>query len=139
MIDACGTREQRRLAVKWEREAFRSGRWKPWETLPGAELGATSGWCAEVTRVARNWLYVVLIRPVATDWGEVHHCAIRTASNLEPPWRDKQRIKNELFGPDFTAVEVMPPEGELIDEANMYHIWVLPPGFLLPFTIGKRP
>jgi len=55
-----------------------------------------------------------------------------------PPWRDKQRVKDELFGPGYTAIEVMPPREELIDEADMYHIWVLPAGFLLPFTIGKR-
>lgn len=135
-----GSREQRRLAVKWEREAFATGRWRPWETLPPLPgMMASAGWLSGVTRICRNWLYVVLIRPVATPWGEVHHLAIRTASSLEPPWRDKQRIKDELFGPEFTAVEVMPPSSELIDEADMYHMWVLPAGFALPFTIARRP
>lgn len=139
LMQADGSREQRRLAVKWEREAFRTGRWKPWERLaPSPAMVRSSGWCAEITEVARNWLYVVLIRPVSTPWGVVHHCAIRTASNLEPPWRDKQRIKDELFGPMFTAVEVMPPADELIDQADMYHIWVMPANFLLPFTLDDR-
>lgn len=134
-----GNRDQRRLALKWEREAFRSGRWKPWETLPPtAQMMASRGWCGEITRIERNWLYVVLVRPIATEWGVVHHLAIRTASNLEPPWRDKQRIKDELFGTEATAVEVMPPRGELVDEADMYHMWILPAGFELPFTLGKR-
>ncbi len=140
MLDLGGTREQRRLAVKWERDAFRTGRWQPWERLaPPAPMSPANGWCAEVTEIARNWLYVVLIRPVPTAWGTVHHLAIRTASHLEPPWRDKQRIKNELFGEESTAVEVMPPSAELIDEADMYHVWVLPPGFALPFTLSRRP
>lgn len=136
-----GTREQRRLAIKLEGKASRSGAWGPWDhfPLPGGLPGST-GWCSMVRSVARNQLYVVLIRPVATSWGDVQHCAIRTASNLEPPWRDKQRIKNELFGEAATAIEVMPPAAELIDEADMYHMWVLPDGFALPFTIwgGKR-
>lgn len=139
LFQAGGSRDQRRLAVKLERDAFRSGRWQPWETIAmPVGIRGGSGWCLDVRSVHRNWLYVVLDRPVSTEWGAVHHLAIRTASSLEPPWRDKQRIKDELFGPEFTAVEVMPPRGELIDEADMYHIWVLPPGFLLPFTIGKR-
>lgn len=134
-----GTREQRRLAKKWEREAIATGRWRPWESMPiPLDWGNYSGWVREVTRVERNWLYVVLIRPVATAWGEVHHLAIRTPSSLEPPWRDKQRIKDDLFGPEFTAVEVMPPQGELIDEADMYHMWVMPAEFMLPFTIARR-
>jgi hypothetical protein len=135
---ASGTRDQRRLAVKLERAAWRSGDRGPWEhfDLPGGLPGR--GWCLEVRRASRNRLYAVLIRPVATDWGEVRHLAVRTASSLEPPWRDKQRIKDELFGEAATAVEVMPPRGELIDAADMYHVWVLPDGFRLPFTIGKR-
>ena len=134
-----GTREQRRAAVKWEREAFRSGKWKPWErtSLPMGIPGAT-GWCADVREIARNWLYVVLIRPVRTEWGVVYHLAIRTASSLEPPWRDKQRIKNELFGSEAHAVEVMPRASELVDEADMYHMWVLPPSVRLPFTIYRE-
>ena len=131
-----GTREQRRLAVKWEREAYKSGRWQPWERLPPTfAMRSSDGWCGEVEWLARNWLYLVMVRPIATAWGPVQHLAIRTASNLEPPWRDKQRIKNELFGEDAVAVEVMPPAAEIVDEADMYHMWVLPEDFALPFTL----
>ncbi len=37
------------------------------------------------------------------------------------------------------AIEVFPPVSELIDEANAYHLWVFPPGTLLPFTLARRP
>lgn len=137
MQDA-GTRQQRLHAKALERKAWSSGLWGDWrhnETPFGAP---GTGWVREIRRVAANDLYAVLIRPVATAWGDVHHLAIRTASNLEPPWRDKQRIKDELFGPEFTAVEVMPPQTEIIDEADMYHVWVLPAGFALPFSIFDR-
>ena len=96
------------------------------------------GWCRDIRLAHANDLYAVLERPVATRWGEVRHLAIRTASNLEPPWRDKQRIKNELFGEDAIALEVMPATAELVDEAGMYHMWILPPGFEMPFTLKGR-
>lgn len=134
MLDA-GTREQRRHAYALERRAKKTGNWGAWERtdLPHGLPG--TGWTRDVRYVVKNSLYVALVRPLAVEWGEVHHLAIRTASNLEPPWRDKQRIKNELFGADYTALEVMPPEDELVDEADMYHMWVLPLAMRLPFTL----
>jgi hypothetical protein len=103
-----------------------------------ARKATIDGWCSEIREAWANDLYAVLVRPVETRWGKVWHLAIRTASNLEPPWRDKQRIKNEIFGQDISAVEIMPPSNEVIDQADMYHIWVLPEGFELPFSIFDR-
>lgn len=137
--DNAGTRQQRLHAKALERRAIRTGDWGSWDCTQ-IPLGPpnSNGWCREIREAWKNDLYVALVRPVQTPWGVVHHLAIRTASNLEPPWRDKQRIKNEVFGPEFTAVEVMPPQPELIDQADMYHMWVLPRGFELPFTIFDR-
>lgn len=133
-----GTREQRRHAYALERRAKKSGDWGTWERIDlPAGLPGGSGWTREVRYACKSNLYVALVRPVSTDWGEVHHLAIRTASNLEPPWRDKQRMKNELFGEDYLAVEVMPPTDELVDEADMYHMWILPRGMRLPFTLAS--
>ena len=141
MLDIENTsRAQRRGALKLEREAMRSGKWKPWERIPlphGIPGARPDGWCADVREVARNWLYVVLIRAIRTDWGFVHHLAIRTASNLEPPWRDKQRIKNELFGPEYVGIEVMPPSSELVDDADMYHMWVWADARRIPFKLER--
>jgi hypothetical protein len=39
-------------------------------------------------------------------------------------WRDLQRIKNELTGPQFYAVEVYPAEHALVDTCNQYHLYV---------------
>jgi len=47
-----------------------------------------------------------------------------------------QRIKDELAGHDRTGVEVYPPHDEIVDQADMYHLWVLPEP--LPFTLVKR-
>ncbi|TCV66327.1 hypothetical protein [Neorhizobium sp. S3-V5DH] len=130
-------RQQRLAARAIERKGLK-GDWGPWRVtdLPDGIPGG-SGWCKQVRSAKANNLYVVLIRPFYDMDGHLtHHCAIRTASNLEPPWRDLQRIKNELFGSEATAVQVMPPASELIDAADLYHIWVLPER--LPFTLGKR-
>lgn len=45
-------------------------------------------------------------------------------------WRDLQRIKNELAGPEMLAVEIYPPESKLVDTANQYFLWVVPPHWI---------
>jgi hypothetical protein len=55
-------------------------------------------------------------------------------------WRDLQRIKNELVGPECEAVELFPAESRLIDSANQYHLWVFTnPETRMPvgFTSGR--
>ena len=50
------------------------------------------------------------------------------------PWRHMQRIKNELCGPEAEGLEIYPAESRLVDSANQYHLWVLPPG--TPVLLG---
>ena len=38
-------------------------------------------------------------------------------------WRDFQRIKNQLAGPEWTAVEIYPAESVKVDGANQYHLF----------------
>jgi hypothetical protein len=47
-----------------------------------------------------------------------------------------QRIKDTIAGPKTTAVEVYPPWNEIVDGAELYHIWVLPGG--LAFSLSPR-
>lgn len=118
-----------------------SGHWPPWrwQDVPDGVPGA-SGWSADVRRVAENGVFVVLVRDLdAGPFGKLQHAMINTASSTEVAWCEKQRIKDELFGLERTAIEVFPPVSELIDEANAYHLWVFPPGTLLPFTLARRP
>lgn len=54
-------------------------------------------------------------------------------------WRDFQRIKNELVGPECEGVELFPAESRLVDTANQYHIWVIDsPAFRFPFGFSER-
>lgn len=46
-------------------------------------------------------------------------------------WRHFQQIKNEVCGPFFEAVELYPSETRVADNANQYHLWVMPEGVIL--------
>ena len=84
----------------------------------------------------KNKVYSVQHYVKPTNWGPVDHLMVRR--NDEEPvrsWQDLQRIKNELCGVDRTAVEVFPAETDLVDAANIYHLWVLPENFTLPFSL----
>lgn len=100
------------------------------------QLGRGEGWFGELNQCYRyNREYVVMTRPVQTEWGEVIHACIRNKDNTDIPWAKKQWIKNSLFGFDRIAIEVFPTKDRLIDDANMYHLWILPKGFNMPFGI----
>jgi hypothetical protein len=54
-------------------------------------------------------------------------------------WRDLQRIKNEIVGPEHEAVELYPAESRLVDTSNQYHLWVLAnPELRWPFGYQDR-
>lgn len=109
---------------KWKRE------------LSPSDKGYGSGWCGELDRCFRqDRKYVAMSRLLETEIGIVEHYCIRNADNSDIPWAEKQRIKNELVGRNRTAIEVFPSEDRLIDEAGMYHLWVLPAEYQLPFGL----
>lgn len=49
-------------------------------------------------------------------------------------WDELQRIKNETLGPDVWCVEVYPAEQDVVNVANMRHLWPLdgPPDTRFP-------
>ncbi|MBR1390392.1 MAG: hypothetical protein IJ567_02935 [Lachnospiraceae bacterium] len=44
-------------------------------------------------------------------------------------------IKNELFGENRLAIEAFPKVKNLVDVMDVYHLWVFPKEFELPFGI----
>jgi hypothetical protein len=84
-----------------------------------------------------NLILSVQVSEQETVWGTVTHLWVRRHDSQPLTWREMQRIKNELIGPERVAVEVYPAVSELIDQANMYHLWVLPEGFTLPFSLNN--
>lgn len=100
------------------------------------QLKRGDGWFGELDRVYRQGNeYIVMVRDVPTEWGIVQHACMRNNLSHDIPWAEKQRIKNEIFGKEAQAIEVFPKESLLVDEANMYHIWLLPADMYLPFGL----
>lgn len=48
------------------------------------------------------------------------------------PWDDLQAIKNSMVSSEAWAIEVYPPQSEVVDELNMRHLWVMPTDHPLP-------
>lgn len=65
-------------------------------------------------------------------WGEQHplygrvvHLSIKTHDRqARHDWRDLQRIKNELVGPEYDAIEIYPAESRRVDTSNQFHLFV---------------
>ena len=114
-------------------------------------------WMPDMDRCwnSEDGLYQVCTRIIFTEWGKVEHAAITyhpngmgNSDNIieaaekvtadgsgDIPWRIKQEIKNDLFGKDRIAIEVFPKDANLVDDADTYHLWVMPKGFKMPFGI----
>lgn len=126
-------REQAALLER-ERKLRRSGQWGDWEIcdmLPGT-IGNRGGWTTDITRAHRNRVFAVLERQAE---GGITHLAVSSLSGVRPTWPEMQRIKNDLAGAEATAIEVYPPQSQVVDEADMFHIWVL--RGKLPFGLHK--
>lgn len=82
-----------------------------------------------MTRAYRNNKYTVM---VADQSPTTHGPAIRAMvqKHDDTPiinhWATLQRIKNEIFGKETTAVEYYPAQSELIDLHNIYWLWIFP-------------
>ena len=97
---------------------------------------------AEMQRMQReetvyvNSRYQVSVRRLPDQQGQggALHLSIRRRDRAPVhDWRDLQRIKSELAGPEREAIEIYPPESQLVDVANQYHLWVLPAGVQVPY------
>jgi hypothetical protein len=94
-------------------------------------------------RCYQNSLYFVVVskmgvmtrRGVATGYCLSIRSEDREARH---DWRHFQRIKNELCGPEYEAVEIYPAESRLVDTANQYYLWVLPEGERMTFGFDER-
>jgi hypothetical protein len=112
-----------------------------WEYRDASKVQAPRG----ELRDGERWLascfvnnrYSVQVSEVATEGGVIVHLWIRRHDgDMARSWADLQRIKDELVGADRVAVEVFPPRDEIVDQANMAHLWVYPDGCRLPFGLG---
>ena len=87
-----------------------------------------------------NSRYQVLVTrfDIESPFGECIHLSLKLRDKKAwHDWRDMQRIKNELVGPECEAVELFPAESRLMDTANQYHLWCFPK-FKFPFGYKTR-
>ena len=111
--------------------------WTPFkrvgEVTTHPDLALTEG------TIYRNSRYQVVVRcPGSPPEAPLIWLSIKRIDNRPcRDWRDFQRIKNELLGPEVEAVELYPAESRRVDAANQYHLWAFP-GQILPFGFGER-
>lgn len=82
-----------------------------------------------MTRALRNNRYTVMIYDnTKTTKGTATKVLIQNHfdSPIHRHWAEIQRIKNEIFGKETTAIEFYPSEETLIDDFNIYWIWIFP-------------
>jgi len=90
------------------------------------------------TEVWVNSRYQVLTRRTETEMGPLVHLSIKRLDKLPiHDWRDLQRIKNELLGPESEACELYPGESRLVDTSSQFHLWSYP-GKRAPFGFEER-
>lgn len=131
-------RNQRRVELRKAAEARSSGEWGPWEVLElekGTISNDTRSWTYDITKAHKNRVFAILQRDLP-EFG-VTHLAVNSLSGIRPTWHEMQRIKNEIAGVGATAVEVYPPNGEVVDGANTFHLWVLPEPLPFGLTMAR--
>lgn len=91
----------------------------------------------------KNSRYTVMTRVITSsnpDEPELIHLSIKR--NDKAPvtsWRDLQKIKNELVGPDCEGMQIFPAESRLVDTSNQTHLWCFKnPGIRIPFGYQER-
>ncbi len=91
----------------------------------------------------RNMNVVVLEYHMKIWWRfrrvKIRHLAIRTRDSVMiNKFYSLMDIKNQICGEDCPAVQVYPKESEIMDSANMTHLFVFPEGFKMPLTLQRN-
>lgn len=99
-----------------------------------------NGWTVELQRVPSvdetPWDGMIL--------AAITHTTAKTVKQFDDPryrppitWDQMQQIKDMLW-PSRVAIEVFPPQKEIVNVRPMRWMWVLPEGAGLPFSINRR-
>jgi len=87
-----------------------------------------------MTRAYGNNRYVVMIDDAAKMTQDVTAIKAMVQRHDDKPipnhWREMQSIKNEIFGENTVGIEYYPATSELLDDHNIYWLWILPDGIL---------
>lgn len=90
-----------------------------------------------MTRAFQNTRHTVMIydnTPVTTGTAIKVMIQKHNDTPILNHWSELQKIKNEIFGSEVVAVEYYPAESELINDHNIYWLWIFPEG-VLPLAV----
>lgn len=82
-----------------------------------------------MTRCFRNNQFTVMIHDKAnTSAGPAIRAMIQKHDDtpIKNHWATLQRLKNEIFGKEVIAIEYYPKETQLINDHNIYWLWIFP-------------
>lgn len=126
-------RQQRRYAKKLSRTGYKRGQWGDWDVRDD------NGFYQGKQEFLAAWVNNVFSVQVFKEDRFKRVGVRRHDESTVVTWSDLQRIKNELFGADVLAVQVLPPESKLVDAANIYWFYVYPDDEILPFRLMEVP
>lgn len=116
---------------------------KPAGKLTPIDLASRLNTPRWMTRAYSNNRYVVMIDDNAKMTGSIVATKAMIQRHDNKPianhWREVQAIKNELFGVLATGIEFYPAENELIDDFNIYWLWILPLDSLPLYLPNSQP
>lgn len=124
------TKRQRRLAAQKELKRAVS-------SFEPIDLTKASFVPTGMTRAYRNTRYTVMVydnAKVTTGYATQVLVQKHDDTPILHHWSEMQKIKNEIFGPETTAIEYYPAESSLINSHNIYWMWIYPEG-VLPLPI----
>lgn len=119
-----------------KRKQGNRSRWTPFVSVtPYRDGKPLTGALEENETFWQNSFYTVVKKLIeGKEEGAIHLSIRHNDRRAARDWRHFQRIKNELAGPEREGIEVFPPESQLVDTANQYHLFVYPEGMSSPFT-----
>lgn len=79
-----------------------------------------------LTRLFRNNEYLVFVYDRKLDPYGYRSTKVMVRHNTTRPvgWAELQKIKNDIFGSEVLAAQYLPPESQLIDDANLYWFFI---------------
>jgi hypothetical protein len=85
-----------------------------------------------------NDAVVQTVETVSTlQWGVVTYLKIYTPEYKRLSWLQVWQAFADIY-PGRWAVELYPPEEELVNDAHVYHLWMLPEGWVMPERMNLR-
>lgn len=65
------------------------------------------------------------------QWGSVTYLKVYTPDYKRLSWQQVWQAFTDVY-PDRWAIELYPPAEELVNDAHVYHLWMLPEGGMPP-------